>query len=315
MTATSTVDRGALYRSLARNSSFRVTAPFTKFEGAGADLTKALVPEGTTVLKEYNALHAQPTKRAFHAYISTEVQDRLREVILQKGLDFDEFMRWGWFNDNHIQKTGAILGYPLYLALQNHPTHGLRWYCKGCLLDDPEGVVLERVQEIYHLMLSLQGNPTRSLGTSIEGTTLIKQGAKIVKAIVRNVAVTPYSVNAGCPLELLLDAMEGTEEYMRSLTAEHPITSIGGGGVLHISEVRGSQVVEVYQCTATGQIFPSEGALVQYQERNGIRPAGTVRKGQVLDKSSAILHIMKENGYTEDVALDIYEWVKQNSTT
>ena len=56
--------------------------------------------------------------------VSTDDLDRQQEVILQDGLDFSPFLAHGWFNDNHGQKTGDVLGYP---------TGAMRVH-KGCLL-------------------------------------------------------------------------------------------------------------------------------------------------------------------------------------
>ena len=44
--------------------------------------------------------------------ISTDARDKQGERILQDGLDFDDFLRDGWFNDNHAKDTTGIVGYP-----------------------------------------------------------------------------------------------------------------------------------------------------------------------------------------------------------
>lgn len=132
-------------------------------------------------------------ERRIGGYCSTEHSDRQEEVVLQRGLDFDEFVRFGYFNDNHNQATGAVVGIPDNVAF--HPGKG--WYAEGRIL---KGV--KRADEIWELAKSLEDSP-RKLGFSIEGKVLERKDNYIVKAKIRNVAITNAPVNTNCTWGIL----------------------------------------------------------------------------------------------------------------
>lgn len=168
--------------------------------------------------------------------VSTETPDKQGEVVLQSGLDFGEFMSGGWFNDNHSKETTDVVGYPEQVqkfqrgeTLPNGhkaPVNGT--WVEGYLLDTEKG------RRMWELGLALQ-KTNRRLGFSVEGkverragprTVFLKDpqtgqgqwvGREIVRATVRNVAVTNAPVQADSRLEILaksLIAMErqGQEE-------------------------------------------------------------------------------------------------------
>jgi hypothetical protein len=132
-------------------------------------------------------------ERRIGGYCSTEHVDRQGEVVLQRGLEFDEFVKFGYFNDNHNQATAAVVGIPD--KAEYRQGHG--WYTEGRLL---KGV--KRADEIWELAKSLE--PTeRRLGFSIEGKVIERRDNYIVKAKIRNVAVTNAPVNTSCSWSLL----------------------------------------------------------------------------------------------------------------
>ena len=51
-------------------------------------------------------------QRRIGGIISTENPDRQGEVVLAKGLDMDDWVKNGWFNDNHSKDTDGVVGYP-----------------------------------------------------------------------------------------------------------------------------------------------------------------------------------------------------------
>src|SRR5436190_19490564 len=50
--------------------------------------------------------------RQIAGIMTTQRRDRQGEVMVAKGLDFNDFLKSGHFNDNHSQETSAIIGYP-----------------------------------------------------------------------------------------------------------------------------------------------------------------------------------------------------------
>jgi len=130
---------------------------------------------------------AEPGKRRrIGGIISTDKIDRQGEQVLQRGLDFKDFLKNGWFNDNHTKDTTGIVGYPekvKRVQYRGRPAH----YVEGYLLDD-----FDRADEIWKLARSLQ-KTNRRLGFSVEGSVVRREGAMgniIAEARVRNVAIT-----------------------------------------------------------------------------------------------------------------------------
>lgn len=144
---------------------------------------------------------------------STENLDRQGEVLVQKGLDFSDFLRHGWFNDDH--KAGTVVGYPTGARFvkkgesiaDGRPSPHTGWYVEGYLLDT------ERGKELSEVAKSLEGTG-RHLGFSVEGRILRRKGKKILKAKVTEVAVTKKPVNADTFLKVmdLAKALSGDEE-------------------------------------------------------------------------------------------------------
>lgn len=174
--------------------------PFA-FQTPIAFFEKADAPEGT--------------KRRIGGLVSTESRDRQDEVVLQRGLDFGDFLRHGWYNDNHSKATDGILGYP----------DRVQYVEKGQKLPDgsvapapghwAEGYLLEteKAQKIWELGNALQKSGRR-LGYSIEGSVEQRSGKDrkvIAKAKVKNVAITNCPVNADTRLEVIAKSLFAIE--------------------------------------------------------------------------------------------------------
>lgn len=165
---------------------FKFEMPFEVWEKAGADPGK---------------------RRRIGGIISTQDKDRQNEVVLQRGLDFSEFIQAGWFNDNHSKDTTGIVGYPEKVekrVVAGKPTH----YVEGFLLPD-----FPRADEIWKLAQSLQ-KTNRRLGFSIEGSVVRREGLEgktIAQAKVRNVAITNCPVNTSTGLEILAKSLQALE--------------------------------------------------------------------------------------------------------
>lgn len=168
-------------------------------------------------------------ERRIGGIISTQDRDRQGEVVLQRGLDFSEFLEHGWFNDNHSKATKDVVGFPIKVekrTVNGKPCH----YVEGFLL--PEGHTPS--DELWKLITTLQKTPRR-LGFSIEGAVQQRQGITgetIAKAKVREVAITRCPVNTATELNVLtkslIAAEAGDEEGMRrALAAGQAISDPG----------------------------------------------------------------------------------------
>lgn len=134
---------------------------------------------------------------------TTDDLDRQSEVVLQDGLDFDPFLKAGWFNDNHEQGMDAILGYPTAAEMREMRMRK-GWYVEGYLL---KGAA--RADAVWMLANALQ-KTDRRLGFSVEGSVLDRDpsiATVVRKAVVRNVAITHCPVNTATTLNVLVKSL------------------------------------------------------------------------------------------------------------
>jgi len=158
----------------------------------------------------------QGRQRRIGGIISCETRDRQKEVILAKGLELNDFLSNGWFNDNHSKKTVDILGYPeltRYVEKGSQLPDGRMakangHWVEGYLLDTPEA------DKVWELGKALQ-KTHRRLGFSVEGKILRREGEDkriIAKAMVRNVAITNCPVNTDSRMEILAKSLAAMEQ-------------------------------------------------------------------------------------------------------
>lgn len=146
--------------------------------------------------------------RPIGGWCSTENIDRQDEVVVAKGLDFSEFVAFGYFNDNHRQDTSSVLGYPRVARLEKS-----RWWTEGNLLSGYPPA--DRVWELAKALR--KSRAPRNLGFSIEGKVLQRDGGnRIVRAKVRNVAITNAPVNTDCTWQILSKAFAPRERVERA---------------------------------------------------------------------------------------------------
>lgn len=151
-------------------------------------------------------------------YASTSSEDRQGDEIVQKGLDYDDFVNYGWFNFDH--HNDQILGYPDKDKCKID-SHG--FYVEGTLL---KGV--EAAKNMWETALALQkSGANRKLGFSVEGKVLQRNAlGKIVKAKIYNVAITPNPVNTSCTWDALVKSFTtNKDDIEKALEAGHGDTN------------------------------------------------------------------------------------------
>ena len=147
-------------------------------------------------------------------YASTSSEDRQGDEIVQKGLDYDDFVNYGWFNFDH--HNDQILGYPDKDKCKID-SHG--FYVEGTLL---KGV--EIAKNMWETAIALQkSGANRKLGFSVEGKVLQRNAlGKIVKAKIYNVAITPNPVNTSCTWDALVKSFTTNKDDIdKALEAGH----------------------------------------------------------------------------------------------
>lgn len=143
---------------------------------------------------------------------SVDIQDRQGESVAQEGLDFAPFLAHGYLNDDHgdvLRNEGAaaIIGHPIGVApftLHGKPATRL------------EGVLylgLPRARKYWDLHQAMRGqggldpSQRRSLGLSLQGKVLERQGKRVVRSAVHHCAVTPWPVNQDAYVEELVKSL------------------------------------------------------------------------------------------------------------
>jgi len=171
--------------------------------------------------------------RSLAGIMSTERRDRQGEILVSKGLDFDDFLKGGHFNDNHSQDTSAIVGYPEKVEFHNSLEHyGVRapgWTCKGYVLKGTK-----RADGIWELAKALFEVPNRKLGFSVEGKVERREDKTIHKAKIRNVAVTNCPVNTDCTWTTLEKSFAEPDMAIKAMmagAAVSPAAQSGGGAL------------------------------------------------------------------------------------
>jgi hypothetical protein len=174
--------------------------------------------------------------RKIFGIMSTDRKDRQGEVLESKGLDFEEFLSHGHFNDNHSQETSAIVGYPEKVEyhkslaqFDSKLSKAQGWSCEGYVLKGTK-----KADAIWELAQSLAAVPNRKLGFSVEGKVERREDKTIKSAKIRNVAITNCPVNTDCSWSLLEKSFHEPDMAIKSMMAGHgvsPATQTGGGAL------------------------------------------------------------------------------------
>lgn len=197
--------------------------------------------------------------RRIGGFVSTERLDRQQETVLQKGLDFGEFLEYGWLNDNHKRDTFDVLGFPTKAEFKLNKG----WYIEGYLLKG-----YPPADAVWTLAKALQ-KTKRRLGFSIEGKNTLRKSGKVIKSMVTNAAITHVPVNPDCTLEVLTKSFCihcDTAECIRcdkncldkALMAGYgtsPATQTGGGA-LRVQSIEG-------QLKDLGYAGPINGGVIK----------------------------------------------------
>lgn len=172
--------------------------------------------------------------RRIAGIMSTDRRDRQGEIIKADGLDFNDFLHNGHFNDNHSQETSAIVGYPE--KVQYHKSlakFGLEkasgWTCEGYILKGTK-----RADGLWELAKALCDVPDKKLGFSIEGKVLRREDKTIHKARIRNVAITNCPVNTDCTWDTISKSFHDSDVAVKAMMAgfgTSPATQSGGGAL------------------------------------------------------------------------------------
>lgn len=223
-------------------------------------------------------------------YGSTSMEDRQGDEIIQKGIDFEDFVNYGWFNHDH--DNTKILGYP---DKNKCKIDSKGFYVEGVLL---KGVELARTIWETALALKKSGAP-RKLGFSVEGKILKRnQLGKIIKAKIYNVAITANPVNPSCTWEALCKSFtDNPEEIDKAMEA--------GYGV-EIGEVNSGAAVIPESLDSAFKIIAGVIGDDEQARKNLLELKQRLNKeGQILTKGEMTLYFQLTKGlsYAESASL------------
>jgi len=182
------------------------------------DRFEVFVPDTFEILEKAGNEDIEET-RPIGGFCSTEHLDRQEEVVVAKGLMFDDFINFGYFNDNHRQDTSAVLGYPRVVKLIDS-----KWWTEGNLIKG-----YTPADKVWELAKALKkSRAPRRLGFSIEGKVLARDEntRRILRAAVRNVAITNCPVNTACTWDILAKAFGSENAVVAASKAEKDVEMI-----------------------------------------------------------------------------------------
>lgn len=144
------------------------------------------VPAQAVKLSKANKDKKGP-RRWIQGIASTSTKDLQGEVVVQHGIDFDYFLKHGFFNNDHKPGFENKVGQPTECKLT---PQGL--WVKGFLFENKK--ISDDIWEMLHSLESTPG-ATRRIGFSIEGKVKRRSGNKIDSCWIQDIAITPAPVN------------------------------------------------------------------------------------------------------------------------
>ena len=223
-------------------------------------------------------------------YASTSDEDRQGDEIVQRGLDIQDFLDYGWLNFDH--DNTKILGYP---DAQKTRIDRNGFYVEGVLL--PTVPLAKSVWDTA-IALKKSGAPRR-MGFSVEGKTLEKdQRGRIVKAKVYNVAITPNPVNPKATWDALVKSF--TEEFDKSIEAGYttPLGEVNNGSCLKTESLESAFKI---LAKALGGDEEASQSLSLLKDKLGLSKS--------IDTNELVLYFQLTKGLSRSESIDLVQQI------
>jgi len=147
------------------------------------------LPEGEEYMIKNDA--GEVVEAPFSAIISTDDQDGQGDVVDQDGLETEYFTKSGKLNYEHLKGAAGVIGYPI--STERVTLEGGR---KATRMHGRIYLHKTLGRETYETMRAMHKSAgDRRMGCSVEGPVLKRQGKRIVKSRVTNVALTSDPAN------------------------------------------------------------------------------------------------------------------------
>ena len=146
-------------------------------------------------------------RRFVQGVASTPDKDLQNEYVIQKGLDLRYFLSHGYYNDDHKPGFENKVGQPTIGVIKTVKDSDqksiLGLWTKGYLWVKGFHPGADHIWELGQALEA--SGADRQLGFSIQGKVLTREGSRILKAWVQDVAITPSPVNTSTWMELVQD--------------------------------------------------------------------------------------------------------------
>jgi len=144
--------------------------------------------------------------RVVEGIVSTPHLDLQNERVVQNGIDFNYFLKHGYFNWDHKPGADNKIGEPQECRIT---PKGL--YVKGLIYKGKK--VADSVWE-HIIALSNNSTANRKVGFSLQGKTVRRNGNSIIKCWIQDVAITTAPINYNTYLDIVKSL--GEEEWCNS---------------------------------------------------------------------------------------------------
>ena len=226
--------------------------------------------------------HDETKRRYLKGVASTPTKDLQDETVVQKGMDLRYFLQYGFLNDDHKPGPENKVGEPTHAEIKQVKDSGgnslTGMWLEGFLW--PEGAH-EGADHIWTLAKALKkADSNRKMGFSIQGKVLRREGSKIIKAWIQDVAVTISPVNTGTWLELVEDidkslirTVEEKDFLFKSISTpicdseemieelENKALSAGYGSAIGTESLEESLKVQLYSSRTPSRKDPATGEI------------------------------------------------------
>jgi hypothetical protein len=161
------------------------------------------------LIKAEESIHHGEKIRFVSGFASLEKEDQQKETIIQKGIDYQPFLEAGYINWDHgdirQHSPAYLIGEPTTAEIREY--EGIPgFYIEGFLYNDKP--MANAAWE--HLQATNKSLSKRHMGWSVQGHTLAADSGKILRSVVRDVALTHKPV--------LRDTTVTFQEIYKSMT-------------------------------------------------------------------------------------------------
>ena len=168
--------------------------------------------------------------RIIEGIASTPDLDLQNEKVNQRGINFDYFLKHGYFNWDHKPGAENKIGEPWEVKIT---PKGL--YVKGIIYKGKKVAdgVWEHIQALANT-----GDSKRKVGFSLQGKTVRRNGSSILKCWIQDVAITTAPINYNTYLDIVkaFDQYEW-EPTEKALSVGHQTSHQTGGDALQLESL------------------------------------------------------------------------------